>query len=48
VRTARGRMVTNKCWRHFGLVPPRRAAVEDLFGSGDSGLVIRDSESGPS
>ncbi|MBO9665030.1 Holliday junction branch migration DNA helicase RuvB [Dokdonella sp.] len=31
VRTARGRMVTGKCWRHFGLAPPRRAAVEDLF-----------------
>jgi Holliday junction DNA helicase RuvB len=31
VRTARGRMVTSKCWRHFGLAPPRRATADDLF-----------------
>jgi Holliday junction DNA helicase RuvB len=31
VRTARGRMVTSKCWRHFGLAPPRRAMPADLF-----------------
>ncbi len=43
VRTARGRMVTPKCWRHFGLAPPRRAAVEDLFSeSRDSGFGIGD------
>jgi Holliday junction DNA helicase RuvB len=44
VRTARGRMVTGKCWRHFGLAPPRRAGAEDLFEGGNSGLVIGDSE----
>ena len=38
VRTARGRMVTPKCWRHFGLAPPRRAAVGDLFESRESGI----------
>ncbi|HEY0231987.1 MAG TPA: Holliday junction branch migration DNA helicase RuvB [Dokdonella sp.] len=31
MRTARGRMVTNKCWRHFGLTPPRRTLADDLF-----------------
>ena len=31
VRTARGRMVTGKAFRHFGLVPPRRAGSDDLF-----------------
>jgi len=31
MRTARGRMVTNKAYRHLGLKPPRRAQVEDLF-----------------
>ena len=31
VRTARGRMVTSKCWRHFGLVPPRGVVPSDLF-----------------
>ena len=39
IRTARGRMVTNKTWRHFGLKAPRRAG--DLFsapveGKGDA------------
>ncbi|MND06232.1 Holliday junction ATP-dependent DNA helicase RuvB [compost metagenome] len=24
IRTARGRMVTNRTWRHLGLTPPRR------------------------
>jgi Holliday junction DNA helicase RuvB len=43
VRTARGRMVTAKAWRHFGLVPPRRAGVEDLFGR-ESGMGSRESE----
>ena len=41
MRTARGRMVTNKAYRHLGLKAPKRAAVEDLFeerevGSGKS------------
>ena len=31
VRTARGRMVTGKCWRHFGLAPPRGTGAGDLF-----------------
>jgi len=31
MRTARGRVVTNKAYRHLGLKAPRRAAVEDLF-----------------
>ncbi|HET8941376.1 MAG TPA: Holliday junction branch migration DNA helicase RuvB [Rudaea sp.] len=31
MRTARGRMATTKAYRHLGLKPPRRAAVEDLF-----------------
>ena len=39
VRTARGRMVTNRTWRHFGLAAPKRGA--DLFGQtegkGDAG-----------
>src|SRR6185295_9264394 len=34
IRTARGRMVTAKGYRHFGLAPPRRADVPpDLFES---------------
>ncbi|MFN3713285.1 MAG: Holliday junction branch migration DNA helicase RuvB [Alcanivoracaceae bacterium] len=32
-RTARGRVVTNHGWRHFGLKPPRDAASGDLFES---------------
>jgi Holliday junction DNA helicase RuvB len=36
VRTARGRMVTNKCWRHFGLAAPRRASADDLFEGRDA------------
>jgi len=35
VRTARGRMVTPRCWRHFGLAPPRRVVAADLFEGGD-------------
>jgi len=31
MRTARGRMVTSKAYRHLGLKPPRRVEVEDLF-----------------
>jgi holliday junction DNA helicase RuvB len=31
MRTARGRMVTNKAYRHLGLKVPKRAGVEDLF-----------------
>jgi holliday junction DNA helicase RuvB len=35
VRTARGRMVTSRAYRHFGLKPPRRAdAPPDLFEPG--------------
>ncbi|MEO8459965.1 MAG: Holliday junction branch migration DNA helicase RuvB [Dokdonella sp.] len=40
VRTARGRMVSNKGWRHFGLTPPPRAAspqIGELFDARDSG-----------
>jgi Holliday junction DNA helicase RuvB len=31
MRTARGRMVTSKAYRHLGLKAPKRAVVEDLF-----------------
>ena len=37
IRTARGRMVTNRTWRHLGLSPPRRAEVPvpgELFDPG--------------
>ncbi|SFN24272.1 Holliday junction branch migration DNA helicase RuvB [Dokdonella immobilis] len=37
IRTARGRMVTNRTWRHLGLTPPRRAQVPvpgELFDPG--------------
>jgi holliday junction DNA helicase RuvB len=44
VRTARGRMVTAKAWRHFGLSPPRRVGVEDMFE--EPGFGIRDSGGG--
>jgi Holliday junction DNA helicase RuvB len=37
IRTARGRMVTNKTWRHLGLVPPRRNGADDLFVGQESG-----------
>ncbi len=32
VRTARGRMASNKAWRHFGLTAPKAVAAPDLFG----------------
>ncbi|HET6545951.1 MAG TPA: Holliday junction branch migration DNA helicase RuvB [Rhodanobacteraceae bacterium] len=38
IRTARGRMVSNKAWRHFGLTAPRRADAPqpgELFVEGD-------------
>uniref|UniRef100_UPI002623E62D Holliday junction DNA helicase RuvB C-terminal domain-containing protein n=1 Tax=Dokdonella sp. TaxID=2291710 RepID=UPI002623E62D len=44
VRTARGRMVTGKAYRHFGLPSPRRTAVEDLFDGGDASRGTRDPE----
>jgi Holliday junction DNA helicase RuvB len=31
VRSARGRLATNKAYQHLGLKPPRRAAEADLF-----------------
>jgi holliday junction DNA helicase RuvB len=34
-RTARGRMVTSKAYRHLGLKAPRRAVVDDLFEAGE-------------
>ena len=37
IRTARGRMVTNKTWRHFGLKAPRRPGAEDLFTAASDG-----------
>jgi len=46
MRTARGRMVTAKAWRHLGLKPPRRAVVEDMFDERESG--IGNGESGSS
>lgn len=36
IRTARGRMVTNKTWQHLGLRPPR-GVVNDLFVEPDAG-----------
>jgi len=41
MRTARGRMVTSKAYRHLGLKAPKRAVVEDMFD--ESGLGTRDS-----
>jgi Holliday junction DNA helicase RuvB len=35
MRTARGRMVTSKAYRHLGLKAPKRAVVEDLFEAGE-------------
>ena len=35
VRTARGRMVTQKAWRHFGLKP--KTPARDLFAEGGDG-----------
>lgn len=37
IRTARGRMVTNKTWQHLGLRPPRSVVVNDLFVEPDAG-----------
>lgn len=37
MRTARGRMVTSKAYRHLGLKVPRRAQVEDLFAEEGTG-----------
>jgi Holliday junction DNA helicase RuvB len=34
VRSARGRMATNKAYLHLGLKPPRRASDPDLFETG--------------
>jgi len=39
VRTARGRMVTQKTWRHLGLPVPRSARREDLFSSAPDEVV---------
>jgi holliday junction DNA helicase RuvB len=46
VRTSRGRMVTAKAWRHFGLKAPRRVATEDLFEGGEPVAGNREPESG--
>jgi Holliday junction DNA helicase RuvB len=35
-RTARGRMVTSKAYRHLGLKAPKRAEVDDLFQGAES------------
>ena len=45
VRTARGRMVTAKAWRHLGLKPPRHVRSADLFEEGESGIANRASGS---
>ncbi|HEX5091141.1 MAG TPA: Holliday junction branch migration DNA helicase RuvB [Burkholderiales bacterium] len=45
VRTARGRMVTAKAWRHMGLKAPRRVEVEDLFESREPVAGRREPES---
>jgi Holliday junction DNA helicase RuvB len=52
MRTARGRMVTNKAYRHLGLKAPKRTpAPEDLFAeqleSGEPEAASRKPESGP-
>ena len=31
VRSARGRMASAKAFRHLGLIPPKRAGIDDLF-----------------
>jgi Holliday junction DNA helicase RuvB len=46
MRTARGRMVTSKAYRHLGLKAPKRAVVEDLFdepgtGNGEPGIEAK-------
>lgn len=35
VRTARGRMATPACWRHFGLQPPKGTGADLFDGAGD-------------
>jgi len=47
MRTARGRMVTSKAYRHLGLKPPRRVEVEDLFEQQGTGGGERGSGSAP-
>ena len=37
VRSARGRMATNKAYQHLGLKPPRRATDADLFDEKEKG-----------
>lgn len=34
VRTARGRMASNKAWRHLGLTPPQHGGADELFTTG--------------
>ena len=34
VRSARGRMATNKAYIHLGFKPPKRVVLEDLFEAG--------------
>ena len=34
VRTARGRMASNKAWRHLGLTPPQHGGADELFKTG--------------
>ena len=34
VRTARGRMASNKAWRHLGLTPPQHSGADELFKTG--------------
>ena len=34
VRTARGRMASNKAWRHLGLTPPQHGGAGELFTTG--------------
>ena len=36
MRTARGRVATNKAYRHLGLKPPKREAAPDLFEAGET------------
>ena len=46
VRTARGRMVTAKAWRHMGLKPPTRVTPADLFSDREPVAGSREPESG--
>ena len=45
VRTARGRMVTAKAWRHMGLKPPQRVGPADLFPEREPAAGSREPES---